>query len=385
MTSENESKHGGGLTPFVDHSASPDNGQFLLQEVPKNGRGRSATVSENLLPESRSSVARSSSAKPHGDPNNLVRNASAAYRSSGSFSRIFMAWWQELTCILLAIAALIAMVVTLRTHEGKPLPEWPYSISVNSVIAFYIIILHACIFFAVTEGLSQMKFSWFQRPRSLKDLHYFDRGSRGPFGALQLLWTMKHRNPVSTTGALIILAVVVIEPVAQLLIRYTGCQIEVPNIKAHIPLKNSFSEIGPHLGAGITQLPYSLQSAINAGLFNPESVNMRFGCETGNCTFNEVYSTLGYCHKCQDLSKDVTVACKNTTFNATEVFGQPEDPDTPEIKMLLCNTTLPENLGGVYNTDFATRTEYLNMRSSSGLGDNYTIRRWAVRDQRFHD
>ena len=371
MTSKEDPDQENRYTHFLDNSfTSPEHDSFQLEDRSKYSRDRSATVNETLLPESRSSLTHSAVSKKHDDPPLFVHDPPFAYESSGLVLQICRAWWKEIGCMLIVIASLLAVVVTLSTHQGQPLPHWPYGISINSVISIYVIILKAAMLLAVTEGISQMKFAWFQRPRSLKDLHYFDRGSRGPYGALQLIWNLRHRNLVATIGALIVLFALIIDPMAQLLVRYHGCTVEASSSTAHIPLKNSFSEIGPHAGAGYNQVPYSLRSSINAGLFNPESVKIPFGCETGNCTFDEVYSTLGYCHTCQDLSKELTTTCVNTTFNESEVYGVPEDPDTPEIKLLRCNTTLPDSLGGVHNLDFAQTTDYLTM---VGKSNNFTL------------
>ena len=43
-------------------------------------------------------------------------------------------------------------------------------------------------------------------------------------------------------------------------------------------------------------------SAIDTGLFKPGAVSVDFECPTGNCTFAEAYSTIGYFATCSDLS-----------------------------------------------------------------------------------
>ncbi len=105
------------------------------------------------------------------------------------------------------------------------------------------------------------------------------------------------------------IAALAIDRVAQLLIRYYECDIRVPNISAGIPIRNAFDEIGQHIGPGITTTSFAFQSAINAGIFNPEAVKMSFACPTGNCTFSDTYSTLGCCSSCIDATSNLTKTC----------------------------------------------------------------------------
>lgn len=150
------------------------------------------------------------------------------------------------------------------------------------------------------------------------------------------------------------------DPMAQALVRYYSCSIELPSISADIPIKNIFSEMGPHIGAGLGSLPYTFQSAINAGLFNPESVKIPFACPTGNCTFDSTYHTLAYCSKCTDLSKDLTITCQNQTLSS-QGFGDSNDTE-PQ-----CITALPN---GLNSSAFLEDVDYLN---AFGTNSNYTF------------
>jgi hypothetical protein len=53
---------------------------------------------------------------------------------------------------------------------------------------------------------------------------------------------------------------------------------ELENTSANIPRKNTLSEVGLHASSQVYSLRYEFQSAINAGLFNPEAVNIPFAC-----------------------------------------------------------------------------------------------------------
>lgn len=190
-------------------------------------------------------------------------------------------------------------------------------------------------------GLGTLKWAWYSRSRPLDDLSKFDLASRGPWGAVRLLWTLRGRHLVATVGALVTVAALAIDPIAQLLIRYDNCNVQLPSMSAGIPKKNTFSELGMHIGAGYSTLTYGLQSAINTGLFNPEAVNIPYSCATGNCTFNENYHTVGYCSRCTDRSTDLSMTCYgvNRTVSGSSTNGT-TFKDT-QTKGLQCNTSLP--------------------------------------------
>lgn len=46
-------------------------------------------------------------------------------------------WWLELTSCLLVVTMIAALVGTIQPHQGQPLPRWPYSLSINTVVSFY--------------------------------------------------------------------------------------------------------------------------------------------------------------------------------------------------------------------------------------------------------
>ena len=65
-------------------------------------------------------------------------------------------WWLEIGACFLFLISLIAIIVTLYPYQGKPLPQWPYQISINSVISVYVVVLKASIVFVIAEGLGML-------------------------------------------------------------------------------------------------------------------------------------------------------------------------------------------------------------------------------------
>jgi len=81
-----------------------------------------------------------------------------------------------------------------------------------------VVVLKAAMLLILTEGISQLKWVWYTRPHPLDDLAKFDSASRGPWGALQLIFAVRGRHIFATVGAIVMIAALAIDPVAQLLV-----------------------------------------------------------------------------------------------------------------------------------------------------------------------
>jgi Protein of unknown function (DUF3176) len=61
-------------------------------------------------------------------------------------------WAPEALCLVLVVLSLIAICIVLWNTQGKPRPQWPMGISVNALIAVFVILLKAGISLPVSEG-----------------------------------------------------------------------------------------------------------------------------------------------------------------------------------------------------------------------------------------
>ncbi|CAG9984881.1 unnamed protein product, partial [Clonostachys byssicola] len=109
------------------------------------------------------------------------------------------AWAPELIWAFLSIMVFIALVITLRQYDKRPVPEWRFGLTLNTVVAFLSTICRSMTVVPISEGLSQLKWNWIAtRRRPLWDLYTFDQASRGPIGSLLLMVTLRgrHVNPI---------------------------------------------------------------------------------------------------------------------------------------------------------------------------------------------
>ncbi|KAG8631205.1 hypothetical protein KVT40_000345 [Elsinoe batatas] len=119
-------------------------------------------------------------------------------------------WAYEVAACCISAITLAGVVILLWTRQNKPLPDWPALITLNSIIAVLTTIMKGSMIFAVAEGISQLKWSWFLRPRSLADLSTYDSASRGhrrivqPMAVTCKMWpTLKTYNAYIESGNLI--------------------------------------------------------------------------------------------------------------------------------------------------------------------------------------
>lgn len=99
-------------------------------------------------------------------------------------------WWLlELSFWLISATVLGAICIILRKYEGRPLPEWPWNITLNAFISVMAAILKFALLVPLTASLGQLKWCQYKRPRPLSDMQALDNASRGPFGALVWLLT----------------------------------------------------------------------------------------------------------------------------------------------------------------------------------------------------
>ncbi|KAF6808051.1 hypothetical protein CMUS01_13976 [Colletotrichum musicola] len=246
-------------------------------------------------------------------------------------------WHLEALSSLLALSCLVAMAVILAIYQRKPLPEWPDVISINTLIAVFTAVFSASLILPIAEGLGQLKWTWFNKPRSLADVKLFDDASRGPWGSILLVvkqFARPDRAYLTAFGALITVAALAVDPFSQAIIEHRTC----PQVVQETPKTLRFRDppTTPHTNNYTGLLPgakhkadfaraaldLSMSAALYRGLVDPRSSVslLDWHCSTGNCTFGgasgggDYFATLEMCHSSVDVTPDVV---KRTTQDET--------------------------------------------------------------------
>ncbi|KAI4182272.1 MAG: hypothetical protein L6R41_006081 [Letrouitia leprolyta] len=239
-------------------------------------------------------------------------------------------WVWELVALLIAMACLVAIIVTVSTSHGKPLAKLPLGITLNAAISIFSTIMKTTVLFCAAEIISQSKWLWFHRqPQRLSDVELYDQASRGPWGALSMLWQvrckyvstsegnergLKLSRDSSSLAALVILFSLGIDPFAQQL---THLQLEsiAVDSEASIPVQSLFSVYNCITNDCTSNNPLlNAESAVKAALVGSKIPETIASCPTGKCSWGP-YQSLAVCHQCVDISDLVQI--KDSCFYQT--------------------------------------------------------------------
>jgi hypothetical protein len=110
-------------------------------------------------------------------------------------TRIFTNGWAgELLTWIVAAVSMVAVIIILAVFNNKPLPKWPYNISLNTLISIFAQISSTALLGPVSTCIGQLKWLWFtDRSQNLDDFEAFDSASRGPWPSVLLLWKTRAR------------------------------------------------------------------------------------------------------------------------------------------------------------------------------------------------
>lgn len=103
-------------------------------------------------------------------------------------------WAPEACWCFVAIIILVVLIILLLAYDNVSMPEWPLSLTLNTVVALLATLCRFVVAIPIAEGISQLKWNWFAvRPRPIKALYAFDQASRGPVGSLRLNFSKNGR------------------------------------------------------------------------------------------------------------------------------------------------------------------------------------------------
>jgi hypothetical protein len=137
--------------------------------------------------------------------------------------RLLLLWKYELLSMVASVGALLATVALLFAFDGKPMSHWKAIAEPNTVVSALSTLAKSSMLMVVGQALGQLKWQHFEnRPRRLIDFEIFDSASRGPWGALDLLYHIHWRELAGSIGAVITVLAVGMDPFAQQVIQFNA-------------------------------------------------------------------------------------------------------------------------------------------------------------------
>ncbi|KAL4889976.1 hypothetical protein BDV59DRAFT_185456 [Aspergillus ambiguus] len=213
------------------------------------------------------------------------------------FSRLNNYWLWEATLCVGSLFALLAVIGVLWFYDGKPIPDWPYGTTINSVLSWLTQVLTASMVGTVAPCLSQSKWIYFSTgTRPLIELDWYDWASRGPLGCTVFLWTSRMRRS-ATFGALITVLAIGIGPFVQQMatVRNQHVQTDDPASVTRAELyyeTSNYSDVSSETVFAVFGAVFENSNA--SSLIAPK-------CPTGNCDIAP-FRSLAVCSECIDVS-----------------------------------------------------------------------------------
>lgn len=132
----------------------------------------------------------------------------------------FQGWWWEMTAAAATLGCMAAVVYILFRMQDRPAADWTFPITLNSTIAAFVTAAKSTALLILASCVGQSKWLHFQqRPSRLQDLDTFDEASRGPSGALKLLWRLRARFGSAVVAALVTVVALGVDSFAQQVVK----------------------------------------------------------------------------------------------------------------------------------------------------------------------
>ena len=218
-------------------------------------------------------------------------------------------WWiAEVGASFLSAGCMIAVAAVLFKIHNTALADWNFVIAPNSLLSVLLTLAKTLMLLAVAESLTQLKWRHFERSRPLSHFQAFDDASKGPFGAIQLIWKTRGTAFLASIGALIVLLSLAMDPFAQQILAFPNRLVPETTARhahADIAIARKWGNIG---NSTPVDMGYPMQRAVYGGLFSDSEPTL-WNCPTGNCTFDS-FDTLGVCQSCSDISTRTRLVCQ---------------------------------------------------------------------------
>ena len=246
---------------------------------------------------------------------------------------VFRFWTWELVLLAVAIACIVTISVVINSQNGKPVQDWTFYLTLNSLSAVLSTLLRGAMVSVAAEIISQDKWAllWSSRSpnRSLLTLQAFDQGSRGIWGALALVPTAARRSPSTLIALLVVLVSFAVGPFVQQAIRTDERLFRADNVTGvSLPIAQSAdgsSMYYRHLGGQSIYGTWDMRPAARGEFMNAlvrfdsnTSNAMEPTCPTGECTFprtdgfgdarpgannNDItHASVGLCSRCFNVT-----------------------------------------------------------------------------------
>lgn len=248
-------------------------------------------------------------------------------------------WLPEIIALTFSILCIIVVAVILETYDGKPNPRMKWGLTLNAVVSILATTSKVSLIFAMSNSIGQLKWVWFlgQYPRSLLDVSVYDDASRGPLGAVIMLWT-EARKSIASIGAVLTLLAVAYDPFVQQIISFEAVSQPQPYTDESVIVNAAHHFL---VDGRSSIIPDTIRRSIQAAYWT-DDITWDVSCPSQNCTWAP-FETLAWHTKCYEdknwtLSEECgSVSLQNLTGNMAGVINctassRPPPPESPVLR-----------------------------------------------------
>ncbi|GMG03699.1 hypothetical protein COH20_003092 [Aspergillus flavus] len=270
-------------------------------------------------------------------------------------------WKWEAAAATLSVIGLGLLIGFLFRINGTPYADWQHTASPNTVLSIIVTISKAALLVPVSGCLSQLKWNRYRNSVPLYDMQAIDQASRGPWGALELLWIglpQLRMDALTLAAAFMTVLAVAIDPFAQQILAFPSHTVQGFNETASIQAAHKYVYQQKLYNNEVSgSLAPSMLSSILSGLAQTNSP-LAPQCSSGNCRFPR-FTTLGICSHCEDITSKVNQTCHKSEF--IQSLGEPtiqpqEGPHTSCRYKLSNGLEISTDASGSENNKTSTQT-----------------------------
>ncbi|KIW64299.1 hypothetical protein PV04_09244 [Phialophora macrospora] len=253
-------------------------------------------------------------------------------------------WAFEIFALVVSTLALLGLIILLRVTEGHRVPNWtirpkhtkPVTVTINAVISIFATAVKSTVLIPVAAAIGELKWIWFNQGHRLTDIQIFESAARGPLGAAIMLWSFRGRS-LACLGAVIILGSLALDFGFQQLVTYPLRPVSLG--PATIARTNEYSAFRPGWTTGTPLAEQPMVAAMYTGMYGDgNSFSVTPGCPSGNCTWTEDYTSLGFCSRCYSTTDQIVKQCGTFNYTTVDENGQTLVVGDP---IPYCNYTMP--------------------------------------------
>ncbi|KAH7083226.1 hypothetical protein BKA63DRAFT_599261 [Paraphoma chrysanthemicola] len=244
----------------------------------------------------------------------------AEYNAS---QNVFKRWLFEIGSWLISAICMGAVIGIYIWLKDKPMSQVGQLLTYANILGK---VASAALIVSTSEALGQLKWNWFHESKAMWDFEIFDKASRGPWGAVMLLFRTRGRS-LAALGALLIVLLLAIDTFFQQVVDLPDrwrleAESAIPRVVQYKPeyLKEYFQgwESQQHdalMYPNVRPLFYG-NGTQTVRVDNGTRSDFPLICPTGLCTW-PAYETLGVCSECVDASDLLEFKCLYTKIDWT--------------------------------------------------------------------